>query len=203
MDTSRATQLTLLLMLLFSALSQSTWSATLYSCPNVAVDTTSGNGPAIYSNCVVTIPTYGEQFVFLAALGDRTELDAEDTDIMPDLSPPASPELNLGTWDEQDSAQEDMGPNYTGDCTDMASPIPTATGDIDLVAGNTVCVRVSLTDMSSLWIRGTWTGATFTSPMYATNSPKAKPAQPVPVMPALGFIVLGGLLAFSGLRKIQ
>ena len=73
---------------------------------------------------------------------------------LPDEFDPApTGDVPFGTeWDGLDWAVEDMGPNYTGTCNDMAASIPTLSGDPSLVDGNVYCARLSNIEGNQLWL---------------------------------------------------
>ena len=132
--------------------------------------------------------------------------------MLPDMfDPTPTGDVPVGEFDGLDLAVEDMGPNYTGTCSDMAASIPTISDDPSLVDGNVYCTRLSNTEGNQVWLRGTAdvAGNTWKDPIVLTNQPGVgtpyRPAStvPVPVLPFWGLLSLAGLIGLFGFRKLQ
>ena len=163
---------------LFAMFSTSVLAQDLRVCPNVqvgeAVDPPAIY-PAIYSDC--TIQNNGGGPALHVTLLNTSGA------VIPNAIPPANfdptptGDVPLGTeFDGLDLVAEDMGPNYTGTCSDMAASIPTfdlANTTPFAVDGNVYCGRISNTEGNQVWLRGTAdvAGNTWKDPIVLTNQP--------------------------------
>ena len=148
-------------------------------------------------------------FTYLCAFADLVGIRGR---FPGDFDPTPVGDVPIGTeWDGLDFVVEDMGPNYTGTCNDMAASIPTLSGDPSLVDGNVYCARLSNIEGNQLWLRGTVdvAGNTWKDPIVLTNQPGVgtpyRPAStvPVPVLPFWGLLSLAGLIGLFGFRKLR
>ena len=198
-----------LIVALFAMFSTSVLAQDLRVCPNVQVGVVVG-GPAIYSDCTMQPVGGGLQFhILLTPFGGGVISDGA---LPSEFDPAPTGDVPFGTeWDGLDWATEDMGPNYTGTCNDMAASIPTLSGDPSLVDGNVYCARFSNIEGNQLWLRGTVdvAGNTWKDPIVLTNQPGVgtpyRPAStvPVPVLPFWGLLSLAGLIGLFGFRKLR
>ena len=129
-----------------------------------------------------------------------------------DFDPMPVGDIPIGTsFNGLDFVVEDMGPNYTGTCNDMAALNPTNLGSVPRVDGNVYCGRISNTEGNSVWLRGTVdaAGSTWKDPIVLTNQPGVgtpySPAStvPVPILPFWGLLSLAGLMGLFGFRKLR
>ena len=196
------------ILALFAMFSTSVLAQDLRVCPNVQEDTTFG--AAIYSDCTIQGEGGGQSVhIFLSF---------SETGVYSDGAPSATfnptpvGDVPFGEFDGIDFVVEDMGPNYTGTCNDMAASIPTFdNGVVPRVDGNVYCGRYSNTEGNQLWIRGTLdeAGNTWKDPIVLTNQPGigtpyyAKATVPVPVLPFWGLLSLAGLIGLFGFRKFR
>ena len=199
------------ILALFALFSTSVLAQDLRVCPNVQVGeafTGGGRDPAIYSDC--SIEAGGEIGLHLLMYFDGTSvfLNGFDPTI---IDPRPVGDAPLGKWDVADYVVENMGPNYTGTCNDMAASIPTDLNDVSMVDGNVYCGRFSNTEGNQVWLRGTVdvAGNTWKDPIVLTNQPGVgtpyRPAStvPVPVLPFWGLLSLAGLIGLFGFRKLR
>lgn len=84
------------------------------------------------------------------------------------FSPPAAGPTEFGTFDGLTAFAQDMGSSYSGDCTELSSG---NSFSIPAVVGNTYCGLIGNTNSRKVWLRGTWTGSTFTNPSVLTDEP--------------------------------
>ena len=199
------------ILALFALFSTSVLAQDLRVCPNVQVGEWRGL-PAIYSDC--TIQQTGGGPALHVALMNVSGAVIPNADSPADFDPTPTGDVPVGEYDDLDYATEDMGPTYTGTCSDMAASIPTLSGDPSLVDGNVYCARLSNTEGNQLWVRGTAdvAGNTWKDPIVLTNQPgvgtpysPASPAStvPVPVLPFWGLLSLAGLIGLFGFRKLR
>ena len=202
------------ILALFAMFSTSVLAQDLRVCPNVQVgEITVGPNtrPAIYSDCSVEAFIGPGLHVFLAFDGTQVGVDGYDLG----FDPTPVGDVPVGEYNNGDLATEDMGPNYTGTCNDMAASIPTINSGIPQVDGNVYCGRLSNFEGNQVWLRGTLdvAGNTWKDPIVLTNqpgvgtpySPAASPAAtvPVPVLPFWGLLSLAGLMGLFGFRKLR
>ena len=198
------------ILALFAMFSTSVLAQDLRVCPNVQVGD-SAFGPTIYSDCTIQ-PEGGGQSVHIFLTSAEAGVGAEGA-ASAAFNPTPVGDVPVGTeWDGADFATEDMGPNYTGTCNDMASPIPTLTESVLQIAdGNVYCGRLSNIEGNRLWVRGTLdvAGNTWKDPIVLTNQPgvgtpySPKATVPVPVLPFWGLLSLAGLIGLFGFRKFR
>jgi hypothetical protein len=196
------------ILALFALFSTSVLAQDLRVCPNVQVGEWLGS-PSIYSDCTLQPNGGGAQFhIFMSVFGGDVYSDGD----LPDgFDPTPTGDVPFGEFDGLDYATEDMGPTYTGTCSDMAASIPTLSADPSLVDGNVYCARLSNTEGNQLWVRGTAdvAGNTWKDPIVLTNQPGVgtpyRPAStvPVPVLPFWGLLSLAGLIGLFGFRKLR
>ena len=199
------------ILALFALFSTSVLAQDLRVCPNVQVGGWMNGGEiysAIYSDCTVQAGGGGPFHIFMSFFGDDVYSDGD----LPDgFDPTPTGDVPVGEYDGLDYATEDMGPTYTGTCSDMAASIPTLSGDPSLVDGNVYCARLSNTEGNQLWVRGTAdvAGNTWKDPIVLTNQPGVgtpyRPGStvPVPVLPFWGLLSLAGLIGLFGFRKLR
>jgi hypothetical protein len=195
------------ILALFALFSTSVLAQDLRVCPNVQVGEWLSN-PAIYSDCTTQSGGGGPSHIFMSFFGGDVYSDGD----LPDgFDPTPTGDVPFGEFDGLDYATEDMGPTYTGTCSDMAASIPTLSADPSLVDGNVYCARLSNTEGNQLWVRGTAdvAGNTWKDPIVLTNQPGVgtpyRPAStvPVPVLPFWGLLSLAGLIGLFGFRKLR
>jgi len=202
------------ILALFALFSTSVLAQDLRVCPNVQVGGWKFGGAiysAIYSDCTVQSGGEGPFHMFMSFFtGDVYS----DGDLPANLDPTPTGDVPVGEYDDLDYATEDMGPTYTGTCSDMAASIPTLSADPSLVDGNVYCARLSNIEGNQVWLRGTAdvAGNTWKDPIVLTNQPgvgtpysPASPAStvPVPVLPFWGLLSLAGLIGLFGFRKLR
>ena len=196
------------ILALFALFSTSAWAQDLRVCPNVQVGDWNGT-PTIYSDCTIQPEGGGAQFHISLFLIAGVVANAV---LSIDLDPTPTGDLPVGTeFDGLDLVAEDMGPNYTGTCSDMAAPIPSEILGIPQVDGNVYCGRISNIEGNQVWVRGTLdlAGNTWKDPIVLTNQPGVgtpyRPAStvPVPVLPFWGLLSLAGLIGLFGFRKLR
>ena len=202
------------ILALFAMFSTSVLAQDLRVCPNVQVGEWL-SPPAIYSviysDCTTQVSGGGPALhVMLANISGLVFSGARFPD---DFDPTPTGDVPFGEYDGLDMVAEDMGPNYTGTCSDMAASIPTL--DINnppfAVDGNVYCGRTSNIEGNQLWVRGTAdvAGNTWKDPIVLTNQPGigtpyyAKATVPVPVLPFWGLLSLAGLIGLFGFRKLR
>ena len=200
------------ILALFAMFSPSVLAQDLRVCPNVQVGeafTGGGREPAIYSDC--SIEAGGEIGLYPLMYFDGTSvvLNGLGSTI---ITPGPVGDVPFGEYDGADYVLENMGPNYSGTCNDMASPIPTLTlSQLPIADGNVYCTRLSNIEGNQLWIRGTLdvAGNTWKDPIVLTNQPgigtpySPKATVPVPVLPFWGLLSLAGLIGLFGFRKFR
>ena len=193
----------------FALFSTSVLAQDLRVCPNVQVGEWGGL-PAIYSDCTMEPVGGGDGLYVLMGFGDT--LVGMEGGAPSDFDPTPVGDVPVGTeFDDLDRATEDMGPNYTGTCNDMAAPIPSETLGIPQVDGNVYCGRLSNIEGNQVWLRGTAdvAGNTWKDPIVLTNQPgvgtpyRPKATVPVPVLPFWGLLSLAGLIGLFGFRKLR
>ena len=180
---------------------------TLYTCPNVQVGVAGAVAvPAVYSDCYMdftylTGPRIITMFYNAGTTPATIEIEGAEKSF---FVPQPSYSVSTGTYGEADALLENMGSGYSGNCVnDMDPTISRTTTDLPSNAGDVYCARVSNTAGESLWIRATFNGTTFTSPLAVTNAASAAPSVPVPTHPLLGLLSLGGLIGLFGIRKLK
>jgi hypothetical protein len=199
------------ILALFAMFSTSVLAQDLRVCPNVQVGETIiyGVSPSIYGDC--STPRGGGSsahwtmisaapFVLLSGLSPA------------DFNPTPVGDVPVGERDRADFVVENMGPNYTGTCSDMAASIPSdLDGFASRVDGSVYCGRISTIEGHQLWLRGTVdvAGNTWKDPIVLTNKPgvgtpySPKATVPVPVFPFWGLLSLAGLIGLFGFRKFR
>jgi hypothetical protein len=190
------------------------------SCPNVQVGAvtlgSSSSAPAIYSDCSMDTGSATEFWLFLSFLSSSNSIYVNGT---PNgnsaFSPPAAGPTEFGTVVGSTIFVRDMGSSYSGDCTELSSPSSGESFTVSSVVGNTYCGVLGNTNSRKLWLRGTWTGSTFTNPSVLTDEPSvvalSTPPTPTPATPAAiptlsewAMILLAslmGLFAFARIRR--
>ena len=202
------------ILALFAMFSPSVLAQDLRVCPNVQVGeafTSGGRKPAIYSDC--SIEAGGEIGLYPLMYFDGTSvvLNGFGSTI---ITPRPVGDVPFGEYDGADYVLENMGPNYSGTCNDMAAPIPTNVDFVPTVAtvdGNVYCGRFSNTEGNQVWLRSTVdvAGNTWKDPIVLTNKPgvgtpySPKATVPVPVLPFWGLLSLAGLIGLFGFRKLR
>ena len=197
------------ILALFALFSTSVLAQDLRVCPNVQVGKWLSL-PAIYSDCTIQPNGGGFEFPVMMAFSVPNGVYI-DGSAPAELDPKPTGDVPFGEFDLLDLVAEDMGPIYTGTCSDMAASIPTLSGDPSLVDGNVYCARLSNTEGNQLWVRGTAdvAGNTWKDPIVLTNQPGvgtpyyAKATVPVPVLPFWGLLSLAGLIGLFGFRKLR
>ena len=198
------------ILALFAMFSTSVLAQGLRVCPNVQVDEAL-SVPVIYSDCTIQPagggPSVHVLLLFLTAPPEvgLSGLSAADFDRTP------TGDIPFGEFDGIDLVTEDMGPNYTGTCSDMAAAIPTLGSSTPSVDGNVYCGRLSNIEGNQVWVRGTLdvAGNTWKDPIVLTNQPgvgtpySPKATVPVPVLPFWGLLSLAGLIGLFGFRKLR
>jgi hypothetical protein len=210
----------ILLPLLVIFLSISSNANAASSCPNVqvgAVTLGSSSAPAIYSDCSMDTGSATEFWLFLYFASGNNFIYLNG---MPNgnsaFSPPAAGPTEFGTAAGSTLFVRDMGSSYSGDCTELSSPSSGESIAVSSVVGNTYCGVVGNTNSRKLWLRGTWTGSTFTNPSVLTDEPSvvalstpptpATPATPaaIPTLSEWAMILLAslmGMFAFARIRR--
>ena len=154
---------------------QQTTFATVYDCPNVQV---AGNSDAffLYSDCYLDFIGTGPQIPAMFAAGSNIGITVGPADA-DGFNPPPSYSVNVGTYDvgAPDSTLENMGSGYSGNCVnDMDPTLPATAALFNVNADDVFCARISSGAASatggSLWIRATFNGTTFLSPLIVTNA---------------------------------
>ena len=144
------------ILALFALFSTSVLAQDLRVCPNVQVGGWMNGGviySAMYSDCTMQAEGGGDQFhIFMSFFGGDVYSDGS---YATELDPTPTGDVPVGEWDGLDLVVEDMGPNYTGTCSDMAASIPTRFNVAPLVDGNVYCSRISNIEGNQLWLRGT------------------------------------------------
>jgi hypothetical protein len=197
------------ILALFAMFSPSVLAQDLGVCPNVQVGEYvdgANLAPAIYSDC--SIEAGGKIHPLMYFDGTSVFLSGFDSDF---FTPRPVGDVPFGEYDGADYVLENMGPNYSGTCNDMAAPIPTITAQLPTADGNVYCGRFSNTEGNQLWLRGTVdvAGNTWKDPIVPTNQPgvgtpsSPKATVPVPVFPFWGLLSLAGLIGLFGFRKFR
>ena len=206
------------ILALFALFSTSVLAQDLRVCPNVQVGeyVYGANSvialltPAIYSDC--SIEPAGGGISDHVVLAFDTPLVGLGVVAAPIFGTTPVGDVPLGVANGLDAVVEDMGPNYSGTCSDMAASIPTLSlANPSLVNGNVYCARLSNIEGNQVWVRGTAdvAGNTWKDPIVLTNQPGVgtpyRPAStvPVPVLPFWGLLSLAGLLGLLGFRKLR
>ena len=193
------------ILALFAMFSTSVLAQDLRVCPNVQVGVADGL-PVIYSDCTMDIAGTDNYILLGFGEGDSATAPFPADDA---TSGPIG-NVTVGTH-SADAVTEDMGPNYTGTCNDMAASIPTFSAAVPTVDGNVYCARWSNTEGNQLWLRGTVdvAGRTWKDPIVLTNQPgvgtpySPKTTVPVPVLPFWALLSLAGLIGLFGFRKFR
>ena len=148
--------------------------ATVYDCPNVQVALID-ELPAVYSDCYLDFIGTGPAIPVMLASGSNIGFTAGPAE---NLTPPPSYSVNVGTYDAgaADSALENMGCGYSGNCVnDMDPTLPETLLLFNVSADDVFCARLSSgaagATGGSVWIRATFNGTTFLSPLIVTNAP--------------------------------
>ena len=179
---------------------------TVYTCPNVQVG---GEGapaftsPSVYSDCYMDFGSAGSATIRMAYAPPVIEFDANYRE---EFSPQPSYSINAGTFggELEDAAFENMGSGYSGNCVNDMNPTSSNDGTLEATANDVYCGRVTSVTGESLWVRATFNGTTFTSPLIVTNAASAAPPSvPVPTLPLFGLLSLGGLIGLFGTRKLK
>jgi hypothetical protein len=209
----------ILLPLLVIFLSISSNANAASSCPNVQVGIYGNSSrPAIYSDCSMDTGSTTEFWLSIFFLNSSIYVNGVPLGNSA-FSPPAAGPTEFGTWDFSTNFVRDMGSSYSGDCTELSSP----SGDspsVSAVQGNTYCGVIGNSNSRKAWLRGTWTGSTFTNPSVLTDEPSVvalstPPPTPTPPTPtptpaaiptlsewAMIFLAsLMGLFAFARIRR--
>ena len=149
--------------------------ATVYECPNVQVGLLGGGLPAVYSDCYLDFIGTGPRIPTMFASGPNIGVTFYPA---ADFTPPASYGVNVATYDRvADSRLQNMGSGYSGNCVNDMDPTPGTLGNLLLLnvsADDVFCARLSSGAASAtgaLWIRATFNGTTFLSPLIVTNTP--------------------------------
>ena len=209
------------ILALFALFSTSVLAQDLRVCPNVQVgeyvyganSVSAVLTPVIYSDCSIE-PAGGGNSDHVVLAFD-TPLVGLGIVAAPIFGTTPVGDVPLGVANGLDFVVEDMGPNYSGTCSDMAASIPTLSfANPSLVDGNVYCGRLSNIEGNQVWLRGTAdvAGNTWKDPIVLTNQPgvgtpysPASPAStvPVPVLPFWGLLSLAGLIGLFGFRKLR
>jgi len=205
----------ILLPLLVIFLSISSNANAASSCPNVQVGAVNSgfSGPAIYSDCSMDTGSTTEFWLSIFFVNGSIYVNGVPFGNSA-FSPPATGPTEFGTWDGSTSFVRDMGSSYSGDCTELSSPSGNSFS-ISAVVGNTYCGVIGNSNIRKAWLRGTWTGSTFTNPSVLTDEPSvvalSTPPTPTPATPtaiptlsewAMIFLAsLMGLFAFARIRR--
>ena len=199
------------ILALFAMFSTSAWAQDLRVCPNVQVgvyDDGATLAPAIYSDCSLET-VYGSGYHLTMRFNGTS---VRWNGFYPDgFDPKPVGDVPFGKWDELDIVSEDMGPDYTGICNDMAASIPTDSSTAPTADGSVYCARLSNVEGHQLWLRGTVdvAGNTWKDPIVLTNKPgvgtpySPKATVPVPVLPLWGLLSMAGLIGLFGFRKLR
>ena len=139
----------------------------------------SGNGEVpvlLYSDCYLDFIGTGPQIPAMFAAGSNIGITVGPADA-DGFNPPPSYSVNVGTYDvgAPDSTLENMGSGYSGNCVnDMDPTLPATAVLFNVNADDVFCARISSGAASatggSLWIRATFNGTTFLSPLIVTNA---------------------------------
>lgn len=178
-------------------------SYALSSCPNVQVGVNANtSGPAVYSDCTMDTGGATEFWLILEATTGGVQISVNGyPNAMSSYTPPPVGMAPFGTWDGTTIYVADMGPSYTGNCTETTTGAYFFT---TAVVGNTYCGVIGNTAGRKVWLRGTWTGTTFTTPSVLTDEPSVgAAATPVPTLPFTGLVILGALLGAAGMRRLK
>ena len=208
------------ILALFALFSTSVLAQDLRVCPNVQVGeyVNGANSvsavltPVIYSDCSIE-PAGGGNSDHVVLAFD-TPLVGLGIVAAPIFGTTPVGDVPLGVANGLDFVVEDMGPNYSGTCSDMAASIPTfdlANTTPVAVDGNVYCGRISNIEGNQVWVRGTVdvAGNTWKDPIVLTNQPgvgtpyRPKATVPVPVLPFWGLLSLAGLIGLFGFRKLR
>ena len=145
--------------------------ATVYECPNVQAGLY-GELPAVYSDCYLDFMGTGPRIPMMFASGPYI---GGTVPAAADFTPPASYGVNVATYDTvADSRLQNMGSGYSGNCVNDMDPTPGTLGPLNASADDVFCARLSSGAASAtgaLWIRATFNGTTFLSPLIVTNTP--------------------------------
>jgi hypothetical protein len=197
------------ILALFAMFSTSVLAQDLRVCPNVQVGKWLSL-PSIYSDCTIQPNGGGFEFPVMMAFSVPNGVYINGS-APAELDPTPTGDVPFGEFDGLDMVAEDMGPNYTGTCSDMAASIPTSGSNPSSVDGNVYCSRFSNTEGNQVWLRGTVdvAGNTWKDPIVLTNQPgvgtpyRPKATVPVPVLPFWGLLSLAGLIGLFGFRKLR
>ena len=177
---------------------------TVYTCPNVQVG---GEGapaftsPSVYSDCYMDFGSAAFATIRMAYAPPVIEFDANYRE---EFSPQPSYSINAGTYEDENFSFENMGSGYSGNCVNDMNPTSSNEGEIEATANDVYCGRVTSGTGESIWVRATFNGTTFTSPLIVTNAASAAPPSvPVPTLPLFGLLSLGGLIGLFGTRKLK
>ena len=176
------------------------------SCPNVQVGAFNTSFPAIYSDCSMDTGSTTEYWLTMLFSNSSIQVTGVPPG-NPAFSPPAAGPTEFGTYDGVTLFAHDMGSSYSGDCTELSSG---NSWSISAVVGNTYCGVIGNTNNRKVWIRGTWTGSTFTNPSVLTDEPSvvalSTPPTPaaIPTLSEWAMILMAslmGLFAFTRIRR--
>ena len=179
---------------------------TVYTCPNVQVG---GEGapaftsPSVYSDCYMDFGSLTFATVRMVYAPPIIDFDANYRE---EFSPQPSYSINAGTFggEVEDAAFENMGSGYSGNCVNDMNPTNSLGNSLQATANDVYCGRVTSGTGESIWVRATFNGTTFTSPLIVTNAASAAPPSvPVPTLPLFGLLSLGGLIGLFGTRKLK
>lgn len=173
----------------------------LNACPNVQVGANDTN-PAIYSDCTMDTGLAVEYWLIMQVTSGFISVNGYSNASTAYVPPPVGLE-EFGTWDSSTLYVSDMGSSYIGDCSEVTG----SAGSAPVVSGNVYCGIIGNTDGYKVFLRGTWTGATFTDYQILTDAPGVgtplAALTPVPAIPVPGLIVLGSLLGLIGMRRLK
>jgi hypothetical protein len=179
----------------------------VYTCPNVQVGGEGAPGftyPSVYSDCYMDFVTDGFAIPRMTYASGDISLDANYRE---EFSPQPSYTIKVGTYTATATsyAFENMGSGYSGNCVnDMNNTTSLLVGVLTATQYDVYCGRLTSGTGESVWLRATFDGWAFTSPLIVTNAASAAPPSvPVPTLPLFGLLSLGGLIGLFGTRKLK
>lgn len=141
-----ACQSLILISLLWSPLSL---SEVLTQCPNITEGTFLGSS-AVYSSCSVDVGDTESYHVTLVALAGGISVAVDGGSA--DKFSPSVPAQEVGVWDGSTRYVEEMGPDYSGSCTDM-DLLDTNISPSD---GQVYCGVLGVTTGELVYLRAKW-----------------------------------------------
>lgn len=120
-------------------------------CPGLTIGAPGGPTIAVYSNCTVESMGTPGFHIFLGFNGNLVAVEGGQAET---YVPRPTGDVPLGALNGADLVVENMGPSYSGDCTDMSSPNPTLRTTVPAVNGDVYCARATTTDNNQAYIRG-------------------------------------------------